>query len=110
MSLSSEHGISSGGLNTGDNLSESSFLFLVPQISRNSTDLCPMRARISQMMQMTQIFFASHLSPITIFRYKFDKMLIAKGFVCVTDGLKWGFIPHASVTILALSLTILLML
>ena len=55
-------------------------------------------------------FFASHLSPITIFRYKFDKMLIAKGFVCVTDGLKWGFIPHASVTILALSLTILLML
>ena len=26
MSLSSEHGISSGGLNTGDNLSESSFL------------------------------------------------------------------------------------
>ena len=64
---------------------------LVPQISRNSTDLCPMRAGISQ---MTQIFFASHLSPITIFRYKFDKMLIAKGFVCVTDGLKWGFIPH----------------
>ena len=37
-------------------------------------------------------------------------MLIAKGFVCVTDGLKWGFIPHASITILALSLTILLML
>ena len=110
MSLSLEHGISSGDLNTGGNLSESSFLFLVPQISRNSTDFCPMRAGISQMMQMTQIFFASHLSPITIFRYKFDKMLIAKGFVCVTDGLKWGFIPHASVTILALSLTILLML
>ena len=86
MSQSSGHGISSGDLNTGDNLSESSFLFLVPQISRNSTDLCPMRAGISQIMQMTQIFFfASHLSPITIFRYKFDKMLIAKGFVCVTD-------------------------
>ena len=100
MSLSLEHGISFGDLNTGDNLSESSFLFLVPQISRNSTDFCPMRAEISQIMQMTQIFFASHLSPITIFRYKFDKMLIAKGFVCVTDGLKWGFIPHASVTIL----------
>ena len=110
MSLSSGHGISSGDLNTGGNLSESSFLFLVPQISQNSTDLCPMRAGISQIMQMTQIFFVSHLSPITIFRYKFDKMLIAKGFVCVTDGLKWGFIPHASVTILALSLTILLML
>ena len=110
MSLSSGHGISSGDLNTGGNLSESSFLFLVPQISQNSTDFCPMRAGISQIMQMTQIFFASHLSPITIFRYKFDKMLISKGFVCVTDGLKWGFIPHASITILALSLTILLML
>ena len=110
MSLSLEHGISSGDLNTGNNLSKSSFLFLVPQILQNSTDFCPMRAEISQMMQMTQIFFASHLSPITIFRYKFDKMLIAKGFVCVTDGLEWGFIPHASVTILALSLTILLML
>ena len=83
---------------------------LVPQIPQNSTDFCPMRAGISQIMQMTQIFFASHLSPITIFRYKFDKMLIAKGFVCVTDGVKWGFIPHASITILALSLTILLML
>ena len=110
MSQSSGHGISSGDLNTGDNLSESSFLFLVPQISQNSTDLCPMRAGISQIKQMTQIFFASHLSPITIFRYKFDKMLIAKEFVCVTDGLKWGFIPHVSLTIWALSLTILLML
>ena len=110
MSLSSGHGISSGDLNTGDNLSESSFLFLVPQISRNSTDLCPMRAGISQIMQMTQIFFAAHLSPITIFWKKSDKLLIAKGFACVTDGLKWGFIPHASVTIWALSLTILLML
>ena len=88
MSLSSGHGISSGDLNTGGNLSESSFLFLVPQISRNSTDFCPMRAGISQMLQMTQIFFADYLSPITIFRYKFDKMLIAKGFVYVTDGLK----------------------
>ena len=56
MSLSLEHGTSSGDLNTGDNLSESSFLFLVPQISRNSTDFCPMRAGISQMMQITQIF------------------------------------------------------
>ena len=27
----------------------------------------------------------------------------------MTDGLKWGFIPHASVTILALSLTIQLL-
>ena len=76
MSLSLEHGISSGGLNIGGNLSESSFLealfglelghanfaddadfllccLLVPPISRNSTDFCPMRAGISQMMQMT---------------------------------------------------------
>ena len=67
MSLSSGHGTSSGDLNTGDNLSESSFLealfglefshanfaddadillccLLVPQISQNSTDFCPMRA------------------------------------------------------------------
>ena len=74
MSQSSGHGISSGGLNTGGNLSESSFLealfglefghanfadfllccLLVPQIS---TDFWPMRAGISQMMQMTQIFW-----------------------------------------------------
>ena len=86
MSLSSGHGISSGDLNTGDNLSESSFLFLVPQISRNSTDLCPMRAGISQIMQMTQIFFASHLSPITIYSKKSGKLLIAIGIACVTDG------------------------
>ena len=108
MSQSSELCTSFGGSNTGGNLSESSFLealfglefghadvaddadfllccLLVPQISQISTDFCPMRAGISQIMQMTQIFFASHLSPITIFRYKFDKMLIAKGFVCVTD-------------------------
>ena len=124
MSQSSELGISSGDLNTGGNLSESSFLeallglelghadfaddadfssllfisptdftefhrslpyagwdfaddaddadfllccLLVPQISQNSTDFCPMRAGISQIMQMTQIFFAAHLSSITIF-------------------------------------------
>ena len=109
MSPSSGLGTSSGDLNTGDNLSESSFLFLVPQILQIPTNLNLLGSEISQMLQMTQIFFASHLSPITIFRYKFDKMLIAKGFVCVTDGLKWGFIPHASVTILALSLTIQLL-
>ncbi len=85
MSLSSGHGISSGDLNTGDNLSESSFLFLVPQISQNSTDFCPMRAGISQIMQMTQIFFAAHLSPITIYWKKSGKMLIIKGAICVTD-------------------------
>ena len=86
MSLSSGHGTSFGDLNTGDNLSESSFLFLVPQISQNSTDFCPMRAGISQMLQMTQIFFASHLSPITIYCKKSGKLLIAIGIACVTDG------------------------
>lgn len=40
MSLSSEHGISSGGLNIGGNLSDSSDV----------------------------VFFADYLSPITIFR------------------------------------------
>ena len=77
MSHSLGYGTSSGGLNTGGNLSESSFLealfglefghadfaddadfssllFVCP------TDFCPMRAGISQMMQMTQIFFAAH--------------------------------------------------
>lgn len=56
MSLSSEHGTSSGDLNTGDNLSESSFLFLVPQILQIPTNLNLLGSEISQMMQMTQIF------------------------------------------------------
>lgn len=96
MSLFLGYGTSSGDLNTGDNLSESSFLEALFGLELGHVD--------------DAVFFADYLSPITIFRYKFDKMLIAKGFVCVTDELKWGFIPHASVTIWALSLTILLML
>ena len=56
MSQSSEHGISSGDLNTGDNLSESSFLFLVPQILQIPTNLNLLGSEISQIMQMTQIF------------------------------------------------------
>ena len=63
MSLSSGHGTSFGDLNTGGNLSESSFLFLVPQILQIPTDFCPMRAGISQIIQMTQIFFC--ISSIT---------------------------------------------
>ena len=86
MSHSLGYGTSSGDLNTGGNLSESSFLFLVPQILQIPTNLNLLGSEISQIMQKTQFFFASHLSPITIFRYKFDKMLIAKGFACVTDG------------------------
>ena len=82
MNHSLGYGTSSGDLNTGGNLSESSFLealfglefghadfaddadfllccLLVPQISRNSTDFCPMRAGISQMKRKhpTPIFF-----------------------------------------------------
>mgnify|MGYP001648868131 CR=1 FL=1 len=57
MSLSSELGTSSGDLNTGDNLSESSFLFLVPQILQIPTNLNLLGSGISQIMQMTQIFF-----------------------------------------------------
>ena len=56
MSLSSGHGTSSGDLNTGGNLSESSFLFLVPQILQIPTNLNLLGSGISQMMQMTQIF------------------------------------------------------
>ena len=56
MSLSSGHGISSGDLNTGDNLSESSFLFLVPQILQIPTNLNLLGSEISQIKQMTQIF------------------------------------------------------
>ena len=56
MSLSLGHGISSGDLNTGGNLSESSFLFLVPQILQIPTNLNLLGSEISQIMQMTQIF------------------------------------------------------
>ena len=63
MSLSSELCTSFGGLNTGDNLSESSFLFLVPQILQIPTNLNLLGSGISQIMQMTQIFFC--ISSIT---------------------------------------------
>ena len=69
MNHSLGYGTSSGDLNTGDNLSESSFLFLVPQILQIPTNLNLLGSGISQMLQMTQIFFAAHLSPITIERF-----------------------------------------
>lgn len=56
MSHSLGYGTSSGDLNTGGNLSESSFLFLVPQILQIPTNLNLLGSEISQMMQMTQIF------------------------------------------------------
>ena len=57
-----------------------------------------------------QYFFAKHLSPITIFWKKSDKLLVIKGTICVTDTKNREFIPHASLTIWASSLTILPML
>ena len=86
MSPSSGLGTSFGGLNTRDNLLESSFLFLVPQILQIPTNLNLLGSGISQIMQMTQIFFAAHLSPITIYWKKSGKLLISNGVACVTDG------------------------
>ena len=63
MSHSLGYGTSSGDLNTGDNLSESSFLFLVPQNLQIPTNLNLLGSGISQIMQMTQIFFC--ISSIT---------------------------------------------
>lgn len=91
MNRYSECGIISGGLNTGGNLSESSFLEALFGLEfghadfADDADFCPMQAGISQIMQMTQIFFAAHLSPITIFWKKSDKLLVIKGAICVTD-------------------------
>ena len=90
MNRSLGYGTSSGDLNTGGNLSESSFLealfglefghadfaddadfllccLLVPQISRNSTDFCPMRAGISQMKRKhpTPIFLGGGKISVT---------------------------------------------
>lgn len=90
--LEAGYGTSSGDLNTGGNLSESSFLealFGLEFGHADFADFCPMRAGISQMMQMTQIFFAAHLSPITIYWKNSDKLLVIKGTICVTDTKKW---------------------
>lgn len=95
MSHSLGYGTSSGDLNTGDNLSESSFLEALFGLELGHADDAD--------------FFAAHLSPITIYWKKSGKLLIAIGIACVTDGYKREFIPHASLTIWALSLTILLM-
>lgn len=62
------------------------------------------------MREHTCLFFAKHLSPITIFQKQADKILISKEIICVIDTSKRGFIHHASLTILGVSLTILLIL
>ena len=62
------------------------------------------------MSHATKKVFAKHLSPITIFRKKSGKLLIIKVTTHMTDTRNREFIPHASLTIWALSLTILLML
>ena len=56
MNLSSECGTSSGDLNTGDNLSESSFLEALFGLKLGHADF-----------EDDADFFAAHLSPITIF-------------------------------------------
>ena len=70
-------------LKHGDNLSKSSFLEALLGLEFGHADFAD-----------DADFFAAHLSPITLYWKKFGNMLIVKGFVCVTDGLKWGFIPH----------------
>lgn len=74
MSLFLGYGTSSGDLNTGDNLSESSFLEALFGLELGHADDAD--------------FFAAHLSPITIYWKKSGKLLIAIGIACVTDGYK----------------------
>ena len=71
MSHSLGYGTSSGDLNTGGNLSESSFLEALFGLEFGHAD--------------DAVFFAAHLSPITIFWKKSGKLLIAIGIACVTD-------------------------
>ena len=74
MSHSLGYGTSSGDLNTGGNLSESSFLEALFGLEFGHADVAD-----------DADFFAAHLSPITIFWKKSGKLLIAIGIACVTD-------------------------
>ena len=73
MSLSLEHGISSGDLNTGDNLSESSFLEALFGLEFGPTDFTEFHRFLPYAGWAfaddadDADFFANHLSPITIF-------------------------------------------
>ena len=108
MSLSSGHGTSSGDLNTGGNLSESSFLEALFGLEFGHADFAD-DADFSSLLFISPTdftefhrslpyagwdfadnaddadFFAKHLSPITIYWKKSGKLLIANGIVCVTD-------------------------
>ena len=75
MSHSLGYGISSGDLDTRGNLSESSFLEALFGLEFGHADDAD-----------GAVFFAAHLSPITIFWKKSGKLLIAIGIACVTDG------------------------
>ena len=109
MSPSSGLGTSFGGLNTGDNLSESSFLEALFGLEFGHADFAD-DADFSSLLFVSPTdftefhralpyagwdfaddadaadFFASHLSPITIYWKKSGKLLIAIGIACVTDG------------------------
>ena len=73
MSLSSEHGISSGGLNIRDNLLESSFLEALFGLEFGPTDFTEFHRFLPYAGwdfaddADDADFFANHLSPITIF-------------------------------------------
>ena len=109
MSLSLELGTSSGDLNTGDNLSESSFLEALFGLELGHADFAD-DADFSSLLFVSPTdftefhrslpyagwdfaddaddadFFAAHLSPITIYWKKSGKLLIAIGIACVIDG------------------------
>ena len=108
MNHSLGYGTSSGDLNTGGNLWESSFLealFGVEFGHANFADdadfssllfVCPTDfTEFHRFLPYAgwdfaddadgAVFFAAHLSPITIFWKKSGKLLIAIGIACVTD-------------------------
>jgi len=76
--LEAGYGTSSGDLNTGDNLSESSFPEALFGLEFGHADFAD-----------DADFFAAHLSPITIYWNNSDKLLVIKGTICVTDTKKW---------------------
>ena len=86
------YGTSSGDLNTGGNLSESSFLEALFGLELGPTDFTEFHRSLPYAgwdfadVADDADFFAAHLSPITIYWKKSGKLLIAIGIACVTDG------------------------
>ena len=85
MSHSLGYGTSSGDLNTGDNLSESSLLFVCPTDFTEFHRSLPYAGWDFADDADDADFFAAHLSPITIYWKKSGKRLIIKVTICVTD-------------------------